>query len=143
MMPVQATPGPEVGPRADADADAFPLRDARREHGWSQAQAVAAMRQHSSKPLPDDMALLRQWKRWEAGEVVPSGFYQEIIAAALSMSPAMLFPARNLASRPGTSRFRHECECRRSQVQLALGKLQAELDYLDAVLAIPLPVTRW
>ena|SRR5215831_19495171 len=143
MMPVQATPRPQAGPREETDADAFPLRDARRERGWSQAQAVAAMRQHSSKPLPDDMALLRQWKRWEARDVIPSGFYQNIIAAALDMSLATLFPIRNLASRPGTSRFRHECECRRSQVQLALGKLQAELDYPDAVLAIPLPVTRW
>jgi hypothetical protein len=134
------------GARVASDG-AVPLRDARTGRGWSQAQAVAAMRRHSDRPLPDDMTLLRQWKRWEAGEVVPSGFYQKIIATVLATSPSMLFPAPrgtwDLAPRPGTSGFRHECESRRNQVQQTISKLQAELDYLNAVLAIPQPVTGW
>ena len=46
----------------------------RQARGWSQADAVRAMRahytsEHHAKDLPGDASLLRQYKRWEAGEV--------------------------------------------------------------------------
>ena len=41
-------------------------REARR---WSQADAVRAMRAHAPGELPEDASLLRQWKRWESGEI--------------------------------------------------------------------------
>ena len=41
----------------------------REARGWSQAEAVRAMRAHAPGELPNDPSLLRQWKRWEAGEV--------------------------------------------------------------------------
>lgn len=63
---------------------------------WSQAKAVEAMRMHAKKDkheLPDEASLLRQWKRWESGEVTPSDFYQPIIAAAFGTVRHAIFPA--------------------------------------------------
>jgi len=65
-------------------------RDAR---SWSQADAVRAMRLHSPEQLPDDASLLRQWKRWESGNVMPGEFYQPIIAATLGTVTHAMFPA--------------------------------------------------
>ena len=42
--------------------------------------------------LPDDASLLRQWKRWEAGGVTPSDFYQRIIAATFGTVTHAMFP---------------------------------------------------
>src|SRR5215831_5541614 len=64
-------------------------REARR---WSQADAVRAMRAHAPGQLPGDASLLRQWKRWEAGEVMPSEFYQPIIAATFGTVTHAMFP---------------------------------------------------
>ncbi|WP_233289053.1 XRE family transcriptional regulator [Kitasatospora sp. MBT63] len=64
-------------------------RDAR---GWSQTDAIGAMRAHSPKKLPEDPTMLRQWKRWESGEVVPSEFYQPLIAATFGTVTHALFP---------------------------------------------------
>ncbi|GGV39471.1 hypothetical protein GCM10010495_66020 [Kitasatospora herbaricolor] len=64
-------------------------RDAR---GWSQADTIAALRAHSPKRLPEDPTMLRQWKRWESGEVVPSEFYQPLIAATFGTVTHALFP---------------------------------------------------
>ncbi|GAA4846297.1 hypothetical protein GCM10023235_23670 [Kitasatospora terrestris] len=64
-------------------------RDAR---DWSQTDAIAAMRAHSPKKLPEDPTMLRQWKRWESGEVVPSEFYQPLIAATFGTVTHALFP---------------------------------------------------
>ena len=65
-------------------------RDAR---SWSQADAVRAMRLHSPEQLPDDASLLRQWKRWESGNVMPGEFYQPIIAATVGTVTHAMFPA--------------------------------------------------
>jgi hypothetical protein len=57
--------------------------DREREAGsWSQAEAVRVMRMHApgKNQLPDDASMLRQWKRWESGEHMPSDYYQPIIA---------------------------------------------------------------
>ncbi|WP_405018138.1 XRE family transcriptional regulator [Kitasatospora sp. NBC_00070] len=64
-------------------------RDAR---DWSQADAIGALRAHSPKKLPDNATMLRQWKRWESGEVVPSDFYQPLIAATFGTVTHALFP---------------------------------------------------
>nr|WP_257018921.1 XRE family transcriptional regulator [Streptomyces sp. TLI_235] len=64
-------------------------RDAR---GWSQTDAIGALRAHSPKTLPEDPTMLRQWKRWESGEVVPSEFYQPLIAATFGTVTHALFP---------------------------------------------------
>ena len=65
------------------DRPAWARRMAREREArdWTQADAVGAMRLHADKQLPDDPSLIRQWKRWEAGEVTLSDFYQPIIAA--------------------------------------------------------------
>ncbi|WP_222932707.1 XRE family transcriptional regulator [Nocardia yunnanensis] len=64
-------------------------RDAR---GWSQADAVRAMRAKSSHNLPTDSTLLRNWRRWESGESRPDDFYAPIIAAAFDTVTAAFFP---------------------------------------------------
>ena len=43
----------------------------REARGWSQAETVKVMRLHSPDRLPEVASLLRQWKRWESGEVQP------------------------------------------------------------------------
>jgi tetratricopeptide (TPR) repeat protein len=67
-------------------------RDARQ---WSQAEAVAALRAHSPKRLPEGASMIRQWKRWESGEVTPSEFYQPIIAATFGTVTHAIFPVAN------------------------------------------------
>lgn len=59
---------------------------------WSQAQAVAAIRAHADDRLPDDDNLLRQWKRWEAGETKPGTYYQPLIAKAFGTVTHAFFP---------------------------------------------------
>ena len=39
-----------------------------------------------------DTSLLRQWKRWETGEHVPSDFYQPLIAATFGTATHAIFP---------------------------------------------------
>lgn len=64
----------------------------REARGWSQADAVRAMRLHTSEELPSDASVLRQWKRWESGEVMPKGFYQPILAATFGTVTHAMFP---------------------------------------------------
>ena len=64
----------------------------REARGWSQAEAIRAMRAHSRGTLPEDASLLRQWKRWEAGEHAPSEFYQPLIAAVFGTVTHAIFP---------------------------------------------------
>jgi len=75
----------------DRPAWARRMYNERKARGWSQADAVSAMRAHyskahSDKELPGPASLLRQYKRWEAGEVEPDHgraeqFYKPLIAA--------------------------------------------------------------
>jgi hypothetical protein len=65
----------------DRPAWARRLSSEREARQWSQAEVVAAFRAHAPKPLPEGPSMVRQWKRWESGEVMPSDFYQPIIAA--------------------------------------------------------------
>ncbi|MGK5629253.1 helix-turn-helix domain-containing protein [Streptomyces sp. URMC 123] len=64
----------------------------REARGWSQADAVKAMAAHSPKKLPDNPSMLRQWKRWESGEVMPSDHYQPLIARTFGTVTHALFP---------------------------------------------------
>lgn len=71
---------------------------------WSQADAVRAMRahyshEHPTRELPDtdSASLLRQYKRWEAGEVEPDPgraepLYKPIIAATFGTVTHAMFP---------------------------------------------------
>ncbi len=64
----------------------------REARGWSQLDAVRALRAHSPRPLPDDASLLRNWKRWEAGETCPDTFYQPLIARTFGTVTAAVWP---------------------------------------------------
>lgn len=66
------------------------LRRERAVRGWSQADAVAAMRTFSDVPLPE--SLIDQWKRWERGRNRPDEFYRPLIAATLGTVVESLFP---------------------------------------------------
>ncbi len=68
------------------------LRRERTVRGWSQRDAVAAMRTFSNAPLPD--GLLDQWKRWERGRNKPDEFYRPLIAATLGTVVESIFPSR-------------------------------------------------
>jgi hypothetical protein len=77
----------------DRPAWARRMTNEREARGWSQADAVRAMRGHAPGRLPDQPSLLRQWKRWEAGEVTPSpDFYQPIIAETFGTVTHAMFP---------------------------------------------------
>src|ERR1700722_7681321 len=67
------------------------MANERQARGWSQAEAIRAMRMHGGK-LPDAASLLRSWKRWESGQVTPSEFYQSIIAATFGTVTHAMFP---------------------------------------------------
>ena len=65
--------------------------------GWSQADAVRAMRAHSEKTLPDDASLLRNWKRWESGGTTPDSTHQVLIAAAFGTVAPAIWPVTSRA----------------------------------------------
>ncbi len=79
-----------VGEDQDRPAWAERLRAERLARGWSQADAVAAMRTFSDVPLPE--GLLDQWKRWERGRNKPDEFYRPIIAATIGTVVSSIFP---------------------------------------------------
>ena len=76
----------------DRPAWARRMYNERQARGWSQADAIRAMRAHSAKELPSTSSLLRQYKRWEAGEVTPKEFYQPIIAETFGTVTHAMFP---------------------------------------------------
>ncbi|MFE2192078.1 XRE family transcriptional regulator [Streptomyces olivaceus] len=59
---------------------------------WSQRDAVRALRAHAPTELPSEDSMIRQWKRWESGQM-PNDFYQPIIAALFGTVTHALFPA--------------------------------------------------
>jgi transcriptional regulator with XRE-family HTH domain len=67
------------------------IRAEREARGWSQADAVHALRAHGDQQTPGQESLLRQWKRWEAGVVEP-GHYQALIARTFGTATAVIFP---------------------------------------------------
>ncbi|GAA3638213.1 hypothetical protein GCM10022267_25880 [Lentzea roselyniae] len=64
-------------------------RDAR---GWSQSEAVRALRAHAQEELPSDSSLLRRWKAWEAGDNAPDDFYKPLIAKTFGTVTHAFFP---------------------------------------------------
>ncbi|MGW5318544.1 XRE family transcriptional regulator [Nocardia thailandica] len=68
------------------------MRSERDARGWSQADAVRAMRARSTHTLPTDQTLLRNWRRWESGDARPDDFYAPLIAAAFDTVTAAFFP---------------------------------------------------
>ncbi|MFC4513345.1 MULTISPECIES: XRE family transcriptional regulator [Streptomyces] len=59
---------------------------------WSQRDAVKALRVHCSDELPSDESMIRQWKRWESGQL-PNEFYRPLVAAVFGTVTHALFPA--------------------------------------------------
>ena len=159
MMPVQGTSRPQGVDSGDTDAMVVPfprfgeplkgLRALRAERGWSQAAAVRAMAtcatDEEKKGLPGPDTLLRNWKRWESGACVPDGnrseaFFRPIIARMFGVPQDNLFPPMSPRTpSTGVSTMRIELQARRGQVRQEISKLQAELAYLDKVLAVPVP----
>ncbi len=78
----------------DRPAWARRMTNEREARTWSQTDAVRAMHAHAApgEKLPDGVSLLRQWKRWEAGEVTPSDFYKTIIARTFGTVTHAMFP---------------------------------------------------
>lgn len=69
------------------------MRAERAARGWSQARAVDVMRTHAGdERLVGASSLLRNWKRWEAGEVEPDDFHKPLIAATFGTVTAAFFP---------------------------------------------------
>jgi len=76
----------------DRPAWAHRIRAERTGRGWSQPEAVRALQAHADKPLPETGSLLRNWKRWEAGDVEPDDFYKQLIAKTFGTVTAAFFP---------------------------------------------------
>src|SRR3954451_7982956 len=74
------------------------MRSERAARGWSQSDAVRALQAHAHMSLPAPGSLLRNWKRWEAGEVEPDDFYKPLIAKTFGTVTAAFFP-RHVAGR--------------------------------------------
>ncbi|WP_426505403.1 XRE family transcriptional regulator [Dactylosporangium sp. McL0621] len=68
------------------------IRNERVARAWSQAQAIEALRAHASAELPANGSLLRNWKRWEAGDAEPDDFYKPLIAKTFGTVTAAFFP---------------------------------------------------
>lgn len=136
-------------PRSDREPVSRGLRELRTERGWSLngvARAMtAAATDSEKKSLPDPDTLKRNWSRWEAGTVVPDGnrtepFYRLIIARMFGVTPDDLFPPmESRTSITGAGDLRLEALTRREQVRQEISRLEDELGYLNAVLAIPVP----
>lgn len=71
------------------------LREERDARGWSQADAVRALRAHARDvALPGDSNLIRNWKRWEAGDATPDDFYRPLLAKTFGTVTSAMFPAQ-------------------------------------------------
>jgi len=78
----------------DRPAWARRIKAERLARGWSQSNAINVLRAHSPDPLPADGSLMRNWKRWEAGDAEPDAFYKPLIAKAFGTVTAAMFPER-------------------------------------------------
>lgn len=73
----------------------------RQARGWSQREAVRAMRSQHAKQsehrekasqLPSEDTLLRSWKKWERGDHQPDDFYRPLIARMFGTVTSALYP---------------------------------------------------
>lgn len=67
------------------------IRAERTARGWSQPDAVEALRAHAPSELPGNETLLRNWKRWEKGDSEPGDFYGPLIAKTFGTVTAAFF----------------------------------------------------
>jgi transcriptional regulator with XRE-family HTH domain len=74
------------------------IRAEREARGWSQADTVRALRAHGDQQTPGQESLLRQWKRWESGDVEPDGRYKPLIARTFGTATAVIFPPEHGAA---------------------------------------------
>jgi hypothetical protein len=83
------------GDASDLPAWARRIRAERAARGWSQNQAVEALRAHAGENarLAEKSSLLRNWKRWEAGDAEPDAFYKPLVAETFGTVTAAFFPA--------------------------------------------------
>ena len=84
--------------RMTASVPAQRMRAEREARGWSQREAVRRLRMHSPENLPSDESLIRSWKKWEAGDHLPDGFYRPLIAELFGTVTAAMFPELPAAS---------------------------------------------
>jgi tetratricopeptide (TPR) repeat protein len=68
------------------------MRSEREARNWSVPQAARALAARSDKPLASEESLIRNWRRWESGEVMPDDFYKPIIAKMFDTVTAAFFP---------------------------------------------------
>lgn len=67
------------------------IRRERDLRGWTQKECIRRLRFQTTRVLPDDVVLLRQWKRWEGGQTRPSTDYQKLIASLFNSVSGALF----------------------------------------------------
>lgn len=69
------------------------IRRERDLRGWTQKECVRRLRFQTTRVLPEEEILLRQWKRWEGGQNLPSADYQKLIAGLFNSVSGALFAA--------------------------------------------------
>ncbi len=55
------------------------LTEGRDRNGWTQRDAITALRELADEELPDTASMLRMWRRWEAGENEPGNRYATLL----------------------------------------------------------------
>ncbi|MEO3852477.1 XRE family transcriptional regulator [Streptomyces sp. B8F3] len=97
---------------------------------WSQRKAVRALRAHAPSELPAEDSMIRQWKRWESGQM-PNEFYQPIIAATFGTVTHAIFPAPS--RRDGESEILAATGMETLEIVSRLGKSDVDNATLDAL----------
>lgn len=82
----------ELAQQGGRPAWAERIRAERAARGWSQADAVDALRVHAKGKAAGRETLIRNWKRWEAGTVKPDDFYGPLVAKTFGTVTAAFFP---------------------------------------------------
>ena len=101
---------------------------------WSQRDAVRALRAHAPTELPADESMIRQWKRWESGQM-PNDFYQPIIAALFGTVTHALFPAPS--RRDGEKEILAVSGMETLEIMSRLNRSDVDNAYRDAYAAVP------
>ncbi|GAA4727010.1 helix-turn-helix domain-containing protein [Phytohabitans rumicis] len=87
------TGDPDQVLRDDLPSWAKRIRAERRARDWSQRDSIRALRVHAgSEQLPSDASLIRNWRRWESGEVEPDDYYKPLIAKTFGTVTTAIFP---------------------------------------------------
>lgn len=97
---------------------------------WSQRDAVKALRAHATTELPADESMIRQWKRWESGQI-PNEFYRPLIAATFGTVTHALFPAP--ARRDGNQEIAAVSGMETFEIVSRLNRSDVDASTLDAL----------